>query len=103
MNMKNLIFVVLLCLFSVTGVNAQAPTKKEIRKEYREITSYLKDNMDKDVPYEDVMQIIGRAKTVTENMDLVYGTNKKCQEKFDIALLTGNFVMAGLMRTLKEI
>lgn len=101
--MKNFIVVIFALLLTTASAFGQSvPTKKEVRKEYKELTHYFKEVKGKEVPIEQVPFMTVRAANLNDNLYLGYSEKRKHQVALNLLLLTQDFVIEQVNFTLQE-
>ena len=101
--MKNFIIVIFALLLTTSPAFGQSTvTKKEVRKEYKELTHYFKEVKGKEVPIDQVSMMINRAATLNDNLYIGYSNKRICSVALSLFLLTQDFVSEQVKFTLEE-
>lgn len=101
--MKNFIIVIFALLLTTSLAFGQSTvTKKEVRKEYKELTHYFKEVKGTEVSVDQISLMINRAASLNDNLYLGYSEKRKHQVALNLLLLTQDFVFEQLNFTLQE-
>lgn len=101
--MKNFVVIIFaLFLITASAFGQSTPTKKEVRKEYKELTRYFKEVKGKEVPIDQVPLMTNRASRLNDNLYLGYSEKRGCRVALNLLMLTQDFVFEQLNFTLKE-